>query len=353
MVQNPSRRAYWIEVGLFALTATLAYRIGLLRVSAFRPGLLLVFLLPIQMCWVRRGERAGLLASGFLLGALGLIDFIGYLRIRPMADVAGEAVGLVFLDMLPALAFLAGLYLLNTPHLVIRFGRTERDLSVVERMIAAALAAVVVYVPAGLLLNLSGELDGFGTALADEFRAAFPALGATEGEILELVQLAVRMSLSAFVLGFFAMLLGSWWIGTRIALGQRFALRESNDVAERLRGFRVARFRLPVSMVWLVIAAWGGVLLSMLVDVGWLSFVFWNVALLALALYAIQGLGVVWHLLERRKLGRSQRIGVAVGLVIGLIIPGVNLVFLLGLPGLGISEVWVNYHRFEGSGEEK
>ncbi len=70
-------------------------------------------------------------------------------------------------------------------------------------------------------------------------------------------------------------------------------------------------------------------------------------------MYAIQGLAVVWHLLDRRKVGRPQRIGLAVGLVIGLLIPGLNLVFLLGLPGLGISEVWVNYHRFERNGDEQ
>jgi len=105
---------------------------------------------------------------------------------------------------------------------------------------------------------------------------------------------------------------------------------------------------LPVAMIWVVIAAWGGVLLSMLVDVGWLSFVIWNLALLSLAIYSIQGLAVIWHLLDRKKVARNQRLVLAVVLILGL-----NVVLLLGLSCLGISEVWVNYHRFERNGEEQ
>jgi hypothetical protein len=125
-----------------------------------------------------------------------------------------------------------------------------------------------------------------------------------------------------------------------------------NQVRERLRTFRVVRFRLPVAAVWVLIAAWAAVLGSVLLDLGWLDFAIWNLAFLALAVYAIQGLAILWHLLERRKVRRGTRIGIAVALVVGLLVPGLNLVFLLGVPGLGISEVWVDYHRFERSGEE-
>jgi hypothetical protein len=105
--------------------------------------------------------------------------------------------------------------------------------------------------------------------------------------------------------------------------------------------------------VWFPIAAWGAVLGSLLVELGWLDFAIWNVALLTLAVYAIQGIAVLWHLLDRRHVRRTVRIGIAATLVIGLLVPGLNLVFLLGIPGLGISEVWVDYHRFERGGEKK
>jgi len=320
----------------------------------FRSGLLLlVFLIPIQIAWVRRGETAGLWSSGIFLGALALLKFSDYLRIRSMLDGAGIGMGLLFLDIVLPVSFLVGLYLLNTPRLAIRVGNDVRELNVVERLVAAVLTGAVIYVPTIVLVYLSGSVDGIVAAQVELLQSLLTAVNATEDEILALTDLAMRIFLSGFLFGFFILLVGNWWVGTRFALRERFALRGSNEVAERLRSFSIVRFRMPVVMVWVVIAAWGAVLLSMLVDVGWLSFVILNLAFLTLAMYSIQGLAVIWHLLDRRKVSRVRRISLAVGLVIGLLIPGLNIVFLLGLPGLGISEVWVNYHRFERDGDDK
>ena len=344
IVPGHSQRAYWMEVAGLALVAVLFFRFGLL---------LLVFLIPIQISWVRRGERAGLLSSGIFLGALALLKVVDYLRIRSMLDGSGSGMGLLFLDIVLPVAFLAGLYLLNTPRLTIRVAEGVRELNVVERFGAAVLTAAIIYVPTIVLVYLSGSVDGIVAAQVELLRSLLTVVNATEEEILAMTKLVIRIFLSGFVFGFFIMLVGSWWVGTKLALRERFALQGPNEVAERLRSFSITQFRLPVVMIWVVIAAWGAALLSMLVDVGWLSFVIWNLALLTLAMYAIQGLAVIWHLLDRRKVARVRRLGLAVALIIGLLIPGLNLVFLLGLPGLGISEVWVNYHRFERDGDEK
>jgi predicted membrane protein DUF2232 len=343
-VADRSRRVFWIEVIGFALAATLFFRFGLL---------MLVFLIPIQICWVRRGERAGLLSSGLFLGALAVLKLFDYLRIRSMLDGAGVGMGLLFLDIVLPVAFLAGLYLLNTPRLAIRVGESVRTLNIVERLGVMIATAAVIYVPTIVLVYLSGSVDGIIAAQVELLQSLLTAVDATEEEILSLTRLVLRIFLSGFLFGFFVLVVGSWWLGTKLALREQFALPQGNEVAERLRALSLVAFRLPIYMIWIVIAAWGAVLLSMLVDVGWLSFVIWNIACLTLAVYAIQGLAVLWHLLDRRKVGRAQRIGLAVALVIGLLIPGLNLVFLLGLPGLGISEVWVNYHRFERNGDEK
>lgn len=323
--------------------------LGLAAVVLLRFGLLLlVFLIPIQIVWVRRGERAGLLSSGVFLGALALFEIVNYLRIRSMLDGAGSGMGLVFLDIVLPVAFLAGLYLLNTPHLSLRVAHGGRELNVVERIGAALLTAAIIYASTIVLVYLSGSADGIVATLVELVRPLLTVVGATEDEILALVQKSIQVFLSGFLLGFFMILIGNWWLGTRLALRNRVALPGPNEVAERLRSFSITRFSLPVGMIWVVIAAWSGVLLSMLVDVGWLSFVIWNAALLTLAMYSIQGLAVIWHLLDRRKVARNQRLVLAVVLILGL-----NVVFLVGLSALGISEVWVNYHRFERNGEEQ
>ena len=323
--------------------------LGLAAVVFFRFGLLLlVFLVPIQIVWVRRGERAGLLSSGIFLGALALLEIVSYLRIRSMLDGTGSGMGLLFLDIVLSVGFLAGLYLLNTPRLTIRVAEGGRELNVVERIGAALLTAAIIYGSTIVLVHLSGSSDEIVAALVELMRPLLAVVGATEDEIIALARTSIRLFLSVFLFGFFMMLIGNWWFGTRLALRNRFALSGPNEVAERLRSFSITRFSLPVAMIWVVIAAWGGVLLSMLVDVGWLSFVIWNLALLSLAMYSIQGLAVIWHLLDRKKVARNQRLVLAVVLILGL-----NVVLLLGLSCLGISEVWVNYHRFERNGEEQ
>lgn len=341
---DPSQRAYWIEVVGLALAAVLFFRFGLL---------MLAFLIPIQIAWVRRGEQAGLLSSGIFLGALALLKGVDYLRVRSTMGGAGSGMGLLFLDIVFPIAFLAGLYLLNVPRLTIRTADGARDAGVAGRLVIALATAAVIYVPAIILVYLSGSVDALVAAQVEMLRSLLGSVDATDAEIAELTRMVLRIFLSGFLVGYFVLLAASWWFGSRIAFRGRFAQPQPNAVAERLVALSVARFRLPAATVWIVIGAWGAVLLTKLVDLGWLSFVSWNVAFLTLAFYAIQGLAVVWHLLDRRKVARRQRVGLAVALVVGLLIPGLNLVFLLGLPALGISEVWVNYHRFERSGEEQ
>lgn len=338
------RQRYWMEVGGLALAAVLFFRFGLL---------LLVFLVPIQIAWVRRGEQAGLAASGIFLGALALLKGTDYLRVRGALGASSGA-GLLFLDIVLPAAFLAGLYLLNSPGLSIRLSDgSRRELHLLERMIAAVLAAAAIYVPVIVLVGVSGSVNTMVAAQVELLRSLLQVTEATEQELRALTEMVLRIFLSGFVFGFFVMLVANWWIGTRLGLRERYGVSPANDVRERLESLRIVRFRLPVTAVWVLIAAWGAVLGSLLVDVGWLSFVIWNLAFLTLGIYAIQGLAIVWHFLDRRKVQRNARVGIAAALVFGMLVPGLNLVFLLGLPGLGISEVWVDYHRFERGGEEK
>lgn len=338
-----SQRAYWVEVIALAIGSVLLFRFGLLIVA---------FLIPIQVAWVRRGERAGLISSGVFLGALALLKVVDYLRVREMVSGAGGGTGLLFIDIVLPVAFLLGLYLLNAVRIRVRIGDEFRDFDVFHRLVASVAVAVAIYVPTIVLVYLSGAVDQLVAAQVELLQSLLSAARATEEEIRELTRLVLRIFVSGFLFGHFVVLVGSWWVGTRLALRTRWSGQMVNPVSGRLAGIQISRFRLPVWMVWVVIAVLGGIVLTLATDTGWFQFVAWNLAFVSLALYALQGLAVIWHLLDRKKVGRSQRVALAAGLVIGLLIPGLNLVFLLGLPGLGISEVWVNYHRFERSGDE-
>ncbi len=333
-------RAYWLEVGGLALVSVLLFRFGLLA---------LVFLVPVQLVWIRRGEEAGLIASGGVLAGIALTKVIDLIRLRRSVGGADIPEALLLIDLVFAAGLLAGLFVLNSDRMTL--GANQRALTVAERMLVSIGVGAVVYGPTVAIIAL-GETGGSVIAAQIEvFRPLFEAAGATTEEIRVLVEIIVGALLSGLLFGYFLMLVANWWFGVLLAFRSRFTLPAGNPIMARLSGYELTEFRLPVYLVWALIGAWGGVALLQFVELGWLSYVFWNAAFTMLALYAIQGIAIVWYYLDRRGVGRGARIGLAIGMVVGLLIPGVQLAVGLGLPGLGVSEIWIDYHRFQGSEE--
>lgn len=336
-------RAYWLEVGGLALASVLLFRFGLLA---------LVFLVPVQLAWIRRGEEGGSIASGGVLAGIALTKVIDLIRLRRSVSGADIPEALLLLDLVFAAGLLAGLFVLNSDRMRLgTSGHDGRELTVAERMLVAIGVGAVVYGPAVAMIASGDAGASFIATQIEVFRPLFEAAGATTEEIRVLVEIIVSALLSGLLFGYFVMLVGNWWFGVLFAFRSRFTLPAGNPVMARQSGYELTEFRLPVYLVWALIGAWGGVLLTQLVELGWLSYVVWNAAFTMLALYAIQGIAIVWYYLDRRRVGRGARIGLAVGMVFGLLIPGVQLAIGLGLPGLGVSEIWIDYHRFQGSEE--
>lgn len=333
-------RAYWLEVGGLALASVLLFRFGLLAV---------LFLVPVQLAWIRRGEEAGLFASGGVLAGIGLTKVVDLIRMRRAMGGADIPEALLLLDLVFAAGLLAGLFVLNSDRMTL--GAGGREATVAERMLMAIGVGAVVYGPTIAVIAAGDAGASVIAAQIEVFRPLFEAAGATTEEIRVLVEVIIGALLSGLLFGYFLMLVANWWFGVLLAFRSRFRLPTGNPIMARLSGYELTEFRLPVYLVWALIAAWGGVLLNQLVELGWLSYVFWNAAFTMLALYAIQGIAIVWYYLDRRRVGRGARIGLAIGMVFGLVIPGVQLAIGLGLPGLGVSEIWIDYHRFQGSEE--
>lgn len=342
-------RSYWLEVVGLGLVSALLYRFGLL---------LLVFMVPVQIVWVRRGERAGLTAAAVFL-AVQLV-----LTLTDLARVTGEVgqlpVGMALIGMLPMVASFGGLYLLNRPTLRLRLPTWQKEagakpegssveLHLPGRLIVAAVLAAAVFVPLFVYVGSSGslrDLIGVQLAMLEELAGG---LSADQAEIEALLALAVEMVLASFLVGFAAMLLVNWWLGIRFVRRARWAAPEPNPVAERVIAMELKEFRLADAYVWVLIAGWASVAASVALDTGAFRHVAWNVALPVTLLFGLQGLAVLWHLLGRKGVGRQGRVGVGIALTVSLMLPVVNVVVLVGIPGLGVSEIWVDYHRFERS----
>ena len=333
------RQAYWLEVVGLGLVALALFRFGLLA---------LAFLVPIQLVWIRRGESAGLTASAVFLAALAVMKLVDSARIAAVID-SGFAGALLLLDPLFALGFVVGLFVLNTERPFVPTAGGFRVADVVERMVAAVLAGALVYVPGFVALSASSEAGSALVAAQIELLGALLGESVREAELKALAELVVEIIVNGAFLGFFVTLIGNWWFGIVFAFRGRMALPEGNPVMARASGYELTRFSVPLWMVWVLIGGWGGVVLVLMTGTAWVAPVAWNVGLVSLAVYGVQGVAIVWYFLGRRRVSRGTRVAVVAGIAVGLLVPGLNVVVGVGLPGLGVSEIWIDYHRFDES----
>ena len=333
------RQAYWLEVVGLGLVALALFRFGLLA---------LAFLVPIQLVWIRRGESAGLTASAVFMAALMVMKIVDRARIAAVIDP--ELTGaLLLIDPVFALGFVVGLFVLNTERAFVPIGGGFRTANVVERMVAAVMAGALVYVPGFIALGASTEAGSALAAAQIELLGSLLGESVREAELIALAELVVEIIVNGAFLGFFVTLVGNWWFGIVFAFRGRMALPDGNPVMARASGYELTQFSVPLWMVWVLIGGWTGVVLVMMTGSAWAAPIAWNVGLVSLAIYGVQGVAIVWHFLGRRRVSRGVRAAAVAGIAIGLLMPGLNVVVGVGLPGLGVSEIWIDYHRFDES----
>jgi hypothetical protein len=87
------------------------------------------------------------------------------------------------------------------------------------------------------------------------------------------------------------------------------------------------------------------VLFTLIVDVPLLEIVAWNAALACSLLYMVQGMAILASLVRKRNPGANVSHIFFLAFLL-VMLPGVNVVFVLGLPLLGVSETWIGYRKF-------
>ena len=105
-----------------------------------------------------------------------------------------------------------------------------------------------------------------------------------------------------------------------------------------------ACMKLPDPFIWAFFGFWALALASSLVSsIPMLVYcISWNVAFAITVLYAVQGLSILVALFRRRTAFMS--VGRVVGFALLLcLIPGLNLIGLVGLPVLGLLETWLRF----------
>lgn len=310
--------AAWIETIVLGLVAAFLFQSGLL---------LLFFLVPLQFLWVKRGPN-----SYFVSGIVALAAILGAKLVQALR-LASEQVDyvLLFADLLLPVAFIAGLYVLNAP--------LPWKLRRVYRLLAASAVSFVVTLP--LVLYMAGS-EVFGTAIRAQMAVlegmltdgsnSAPLFGSEEAQAA-IVRLALDVFFGTYVAGMCMLLSLNWYVGHRIARRFSQATPEARTI------------RLPDTLVWPFVLALGAAALTLALDLGVLNYAIWNSALVLAFLYGIQGYAIARHLLDRFNVSRGVQFLIAVLAVMLLFAPGANLVIVIGLPGLGVSETWIRYNR--------
>jgi hypothetical protein len=320
---------------MFTLSSLVLYLIGSKAGIGF-----VLFLVPLQTVASRRGEGGLLAACGlFLLVflALRLLPFLGgktqpaILTIVETIFVAFMLLSLVVVN-LPVLARVRSLYRLLGMTLIAGCAAVPLTAWLAgNAQFKEALQSLFSYVSKTAITMFSGGQETAGSASAV---ARFFSPEAIR-RVLEMV-----LPRSALVL-YFGLLSFSWWAG------QASAFRSLWPAQAR---FHFASFRLESSWLWVLIGALALILADLFFGASlppgsWIAagaqYAAWNVGLVVVFLYGVQGLAIVRFLFEKKGLPRLLWLMLLV--VLGSLTAStqVGLFVVLALAIFGVSENWI------------
>jgi hypothetical protein len=326
MYQRSSSGQYF-EILLFTLSSLLLYHTGV--------GFVL-FLVPLQIVASRRGMRGLALGSG--------VFFVVFLLIRLWPTLFSPAHALP--DILGAIEIgVAGVFLLGL--IVVNLPLRRRPRTLVMLLAATAVAGVMA-LPAAVWLSgtpafrqsmdllfaeVSKMLSGIFAPAADTSASAYITQMLQPARLRQMSEAYLLRSLLA---DYAVMLAFSWWAG-------QAAASRARALAGVPQAFKLASFRLESGWLWPLIASGALVLADLFFGISAWAYAVWNIGLVLLFLFGLQGLAIVLFLFEKYRVPRMLWFLFVVGLVILAASPGAGLFIVLAVPLLGISENWIRY----------
>ena len=176
-------------------------------------------------------------------------------------------------------------------------------------------------------------LSGVVATAADSGAGAFFAQMIQPDRLRQLAEAYLLRSLLA---DYTVLLAFSWWAGQAAANRSRALLGPSS-------GFRLSRFKLESGWLWPLIISGALVLADLFFGISYWAYAAWNIGLVLLFFFSLQGLAIVLFLFEKYRVPRLFWFLFVVGLVVLAASPGAGLFVVLAIPALGISENWIRY----------
>lgn len=320
----PSSRSGWIEFGALTVAALAFSQMNIL---------FFLFLVPLQILYHRRDMDSFLLSGGVV--ALGILVF-ALLRTRGVMSSELRR-GLLVMELSLPVLLLGGMIWVNV-------GRA-RGFRGLYLLLMSTAGAALISIP--VIMGLSGnmELTNLLTeqfeAVARGFQSGFTRQESFESSVLagvlapeRMVEYTKMVFFKSYVFFYFILLTACRHIGELVRMRIAGNYRRVLDT-----------FSLPDFFIWPLLAGWAGVLLDTWKSLGVFGYAFWNVGLVFLFLYGLQGIGVLRALFHRYRLPMFVRMFIGLVCIMLVARPGLNLIVFIGIPGLGVSELWVRYGR--------
>jgi len=288
---------------------------------------ILIFVIPLVVLYKRQGVRVG------ILGTLG--TFLGILLVKVIRG--GGAGGtlredLLLLDLTYPFAFLLGLALTEGSFFprIPPYGRIAL-VTVVSGVLGIPLIRYVLTDPA-FEAYLKAQIETMMRGMVEgKTSLDLGTMGTVSTR--EILRLSKLIFANTYTLGYFLTFLFNWVVGSRIGLRSK-GIYPVESV--------VGNVHLNEKLIWGFLLGWSGVLLSLLRPLGSVGIVFWNIALLCTVLYGMQGVDILRFYIKKVE---RLRVVILVTILLFLFIPGLNILIMVGVPLLGVSEIWIQYRR--------
>ncbi len=322
-----------IEIIIFSIISSFLYHLG----TGF-----LFFLIPLQILFVRKGERGFVNA---LVITFALIFIIRLFNILRSTEGLSESGPFVLIEIFSVLFLMGGLAFINLWH--------KPGFYRVLKLLAATGVTGLFCIP--LILYLKGS-ESFAATAQKEFESLSKYFNQIfvrsdnfrliDAEQLfrpdVLMAITKEFFLRSFLFSYFILLTFSWWIGS---------ISGARSIGKKANITKLISFKLPEIYIWPLIGSLALVLLDTAVELSALGFFAWNICLIFLFLYGLEGIGIIKFLLKKHRLPRGVKWLFLSAFCILLLSPRINIVIFMLIPGLGISEIWVKYRKEERSKE--
>ena len=300
-------------------------------VFAYQTGFFFfLFLVPLQLLLFRSGLKVARIA------VLGVGIALVYLGIRHTAIGNGDVRSCLLLVELLIPFLLLGGFLLENGF----FGNLGGVL--LNALLATAITALVSIAVLHVLLDNEAFIAYYKAQFTEMFNILKSALaGSSDIDLIPMMDMDVDTMLKhvssvffkGFLFAYFCILFVSYTFALSV---ERLTKHEAGIITVMI----------PDYFVWVLIAA----LSLVLVDARFqpnpvLGYVGWNVFLIVMFLYGLRGMGLIRQMLEVRKVHPVVRYFIAFATVLLLMHPRYGRVLLVGIPLVGISEIWFKYKR--------